>query len=99
MHNNGNDGAALVGALDIGAVAVVGRRFIIIDSLGLVLSLRLRVINLVNDVCTNIVGEKTLLLTTMGIYNGANRDGIVCAGWVQGVELLNGGLVYVFGEE
>ena len=63
--------------------------------MGLVLSLRLRVIDLVNDVFTNVIGEKTILLTATGIDNGPNRDGIIGASRMHGKELLDGGLVHV----
>ena len=95
LPNDGNDGAALVGALGVGAAAAVGRGVIIINGLGLGLSLGLRVVNPVNDVFTDVIGEKTILLTTMGVDNGANRDGVVDASRMHGKELLNGGLIHV----
>ena len=95
MPNNGNDSAALVGVLGVGMTAEVSWGIIIIDVLGLHLSLQLRVVDSVNDVFTNFIGEKTILLTAMDIDNGPNGDGIVGAGRVHGKELLHGGLVHV----
>ena len=95
MPNNGNDGAALLGALGIGSAAAVGGGVIIIDSLSLGLSLGLRVFDPVDDVFINIIGEKTILLTATSVDNGANRDRIVGAGRVHGKELLDAGLVHV----
>ena len=97
MFNNGNDSPAFVGTLGIEAVAAVGIGFTVILVLGLCLSLQLRVVDPVNDVFTNIVGEKTILLAATGIDNGTNEDGIVGAGRVHGKELLDGGLVHVVG--
>ena len=55
------------------------------------------VVNPINDVFTNVIGEKMILLTATGENNGPNQDGVVGAGRVYGKELLNGGLVHVVG--
>ena len=50
-----------------------------------------------NTMTANVIGEKTILLATTGIDNGANPDGVVGASRVHGKELLGGGLVHDVG--